>query len=582
MKTLFLLWMLGVVAFCAPSVVTAQTSPARQPFGIYAKPNIDSCVTFNGIDTDADECVSNSVAELLNNPAVSGVAAYVRWSDLWPSVNPQSTNSTAASTNWGITDAVFAAAEQYNLAHSNQPPKTVQLGIIPGFHTPQWILNQMVPCDAMFTSNGVNTNLVPGTCGCATFLSGEGEFATVTNALLPLPWNPIYTNYWYAFVHDLAQRYGNNPLLLSVCVAGPTSDSDEMILPNESNNPTNYWKWNSLFSLSFPTNYQNSDLAFIEAWDHAIDVYAEAFSNITLVVTTGNGLPNFTNAQGVPYPTYAVPPGFAWDCTTGMADLMDAASECTVLAYFADPRHGGDNAKSTQEDGLRAREINFDPLAGNLGSSGIKYLAQYSASGSNVLPGGTNVVSRVLGGLQFDTSVVSNPWRESCNVMNGCPTNEPGPSPEQGFYNVFQVYFDGTPFGASYGTNTVSGNIPLNYMQIYSTDIFYASTNADGTNIVNGFGNTNFVTAESELTNASWQIFHMAEAVLYMQPVSNTLQVVWPGAASGYQLQFNDNLSKPDAWKTNANTSTPTVSNGFYQVQINTAGDARFYRLMLP
>ena len=551
-------------------------------------PDINSCAHMYDVGTESaecDECVSNSVAELLTNQAISGVAAYVWWSDLCPAVPADSTNSIVGSTNWGILDAVFGAVEQYNAANSNQPPKTIQLGIIPGFHTPSWILNQIPSCDAMFTTNGVNPNLVTNTCGCATFLSGEGANANVSPAPLPLPWNPIYTNYWSGFIHAAAQRYGTNPLLVSVCVAGPTSDSDEIIEPNESNNPLTYTNWNYLFALTFPTNYQNSDQAFIEAWERSIDMFGNAFSNLTLVVTTGNGLPNFTNAQGALYQTYTIPPGFAWDCTstnseTGKADLMDAASECAVLAYFADPQHGGNNAKATMEDGLTAREINFNPLVGNLGSSGIKLLADYSKSGNAVLPGGTNVVSRVLGGLMFDTSVVSDPVKEGCNDPAGC-TNNDAPLPEQGLENVLEVYFYGTPAGNFYypGTNV---NIPLNYMQIYSTDIDYANTNTTGSLVTDGYGNTNNMTAETILTNASQQLFHISEAVLYLESLSNTIQVVWPGTATGYQLQSNDKLTNPNGWITNANTSSPQFTNGFYEVQIETANSARFYRLQLP
>jgi hypothetical protein len=581
------------VALGVPGFGLAQTAPARQPFGIYARYVPGGCLTPSDQDTNAqtDECISNAVAPLLTNAAISGIAVFVQWSELCPSVPPNSATSTNGTTNWDVLDDVFGAVAAWNAANSNCPPKTVQLGIIPGFDTPQWILNQLVPCDAMFTSNGINPNLVTNTCGCATFLSGEGPDPTYIPKLLPLPWNPVYTNAWANFIQAVGQRYATNPLLVTVEVAGPTSDSDEMILPNEKNNPTNVYRWNPLFALTLPTNYQNSDQAFIEAWERAIDLYGRVFSNTTLAVTTGSGFPNFlyTNlpdTNGIPYATYIVPPGFAWPPgsvnTNDQSHVMDAAAETTILAYFADPRHGGNNAKATQEDGLAANEINLKPLGGRtLGSYGVKWLAETTAGGNTILPGATNSMSRVLGGLQFVGGFSTDTIGEGCNDPEGCPTNDPM-SPEQAFYNVMEVFFDGTGFGATYGTNDLSGTLPLNYLQIYSVDVIYANTNTAGTNIVDGFSQTNFVIAQSELTNVSAQILQISEAVLYPQLVDGNVQMVWPAAAAGYQLQFNDDLTKTNGWKTNANTSTPALTNGFNQVQINTAQPFRFYRLELP
>jgi hypothetical protein len=580
------------VALGAPDFGLAQTAPARQPFGIYARYVPGGCLNQSG-DTNAqtDECISNAVAPLLTNSALSGIAVFVQWSELCPSVPPNSATSTNGTTNWNVLDDVFTTVEAWNAAHSNSPPKTIQLGIIPGFDTPRWILNQLISCDPMFNSNGINTNLVTNTCGCATFLSGEGPNPTYTPKLLPLPWNPVYTNTWANFIRAVGQRYATNPLLVTVEVAGPTSDSDEMILPNEKNNLTNVYKWNPLFALSFPSNYQNSDQAFIDAWERAIDLYGQVFSNTTLAVTAGSGFPNFlyTNlpdTNEIPYATYTVPAGFAWPPgsvnTKDRLHVMDAASEATILAYFADTRHGGNNAKAVQEDGLAASEINLAPLGGRtLGSYGIKWLAETSASGNSILPGATNSLSRVLGGLQFVGGFSTDTVGEGCNAPEGCPTNDPI-SPEQAFYNVMQVFFDGTTIGGAYGAKDSDGTLPLNYLQIYSVDVLYADTNITGTNIVDGFTNTVHVTAQSELTNVSAQIFQIAEAVLYPQLVDGNVQMAWPAAAGGYQLQFNDDLTKPNGWKTNANTSFPTLTNGFNQVQINTAQPYRFYRLELP
>jgi hypothetical protein len=590
MKNRFLSLLSVSVALCAACSGRAQTAPVRQPFGIYARFVPNGCISeYPRLGSNTDECISNSIADLCSNMAISGIAAFVQWDQISQTVG--STNSPMGTNEWNVLDDIFGAVEQYNLSNPTNPPKTIQLGIIPGFDTPQWVLNNVSNCDPMFLTNGVvDTNAVPTNCGCATFLSGEGPNVVYKSKLLPLPWNPFYTNAYATFIQCVAQRYGNNPLLVSVAVAGPTSDSTEMILPNQKNNPANYWKWNPLFSLTFPTNYQNSDQAFIEAWERAIDIYGQAFSNLTLAVTTGDGLPNFTNSEGMPYTNYTIPPGFEWPPgpvnLKDRAVIMDAAAETTVLAYFLDPRHGGNNAKAVQENGMTAMEITSSNIlgGGGLNSYNVKWLAASSASGSAALPGTTNVISRVLGGLQFDTSFSMDPQFEGCNMTGGC-TNAGDPiiSPEQAFYNALQVYFDGSSVGASYGTNDSSGTLPLNYVQIYSSDIIYANTNTTRTNIVDGFGNTvSNMTAQIEFNNASNQIFQIAEAVLYIKAASNTLQVLWPEAAAPYQLQVNDALAKAGGWKTNANTSAPTITNGFYQVTINPSAAAKFYRLWLP
>ena len=357
-KCKFLAVVSASVAFCATYFVTAQPAPPRQPMGIYVIPDLDECIAHTN---HTDECITNNITTLLNNTAISGIAAMVRWNDLSLSYPPGSTNSIVRTNDWSILDDIFGAVENWNSNNLTSTPKTVQLGVIPGFWTPQWVLNNLPSCDPMFATNPPDANLVTNTCGCATFLNSEG--ASNTNALLPLPWNSYYQNAWQSFIEAVADRYGSNPLLVSVAVAGPTASSEEMILPNLNNDPTNFYKWNPLFALTFPTTYQNSDMAFIMAWEDAIDMYGRAFSNLTLTISTGSGLPNFLMPNStIPYTNYSVPPGFCPDCAGPYTNaIMDCAAETTILAYFADPQRGGNNAKATQEDGLAANGIYLNP-----------------------------------------------------------------------------------------------------------------------------------------------------------------------------------------------------------------------------
>ena len=92
--------------------------------------------------------------------------------------------------------------------------------------------------------------------------------------------------------------------------------------------------------------YQNSDQAFIDEWDAAIDMFGQIFSGVTLVATTGNGLPNFNNSN------YSIPAGFGADCPN---PNMDCAAETTILSYFMEPTVGGANAKATPDQRARGR-----------------------------------------------------------------------------------------------------------------------------------------------------------------------------------------------------------------------------------
>ncbi len=581
-----------VVALGVSSLGGAPPVPLRQPLGVYARPDIDGCVAHpnQGANTSTDECISNQIAALLGNPAISGISAFVNWNDISLTIP---TNSLVGANDWSILDDIFGAVAQWNARNPTNIPKTIQLGLQPGFHTPQWVFNNLASCDAMFLTNsqgaivdaygtlvGVDPSKVTNTCGCASFLEAEDK-ANPTVLPLPLPWNSFYTNAWATFIRAVAGKYGTNSLLVSMSVAGPTASSCEIILPNEINDRTNYLKWNPLFALEFPNrpSLTNSDTVFVQQWEDAIDVYGGAFSNLTLVVTTGTGLPNFLNTNGVPYPTYTVPPGFAPDCAdANRARIMDCAAETTILAYFADPQHGGNNAKATQESGLGAVAIEIHPLGGgDLDAHGIKWLAQSTSTGSAPLPGTSNVVSRVLGGLQFDTSFSASPQTEGCPQLGGCPTNNPI-SPEQAFYNVLQVYFDGTAVGGAYGV--MAGNLPLNYVQIYAADILYANTNGAGSPVVDGFGQTNIVTAQHEFNNLSLQILEIAEVVLNVQVAGNHLQLSWPLSDAPLQLQVSSDLSKPNEWK--LAPETPTLIGASYEVSITPANARAFYRLATP
>jgi hypothetical protein len=405
-----------------------NTSPSvRRPRGIYAV----VADTRGGRKEDLDA--------LLANPAVSGLAMRVFWSSLQPAKD---------HFDFSTLDAAFAAAAAKH--------KTVQLILVPGFGTPSWVLDELTSCDDApaqsagsavsgrrggraetrrggsrggEASSGESSGGSP-TCGKATFENTEGRGARAAAQPLPMPWNATYKNYWKAFLTAVASRYGSNEAFVSIAVAGPTAESVEIIVPHAG---AAVDRWASLLQGAYrDASYHRSDKAFVEEWDNAVKMYGEVFSNVTLVVTRGSGLLDFTHGQS------------------------DAAQAEIVTAFGR--RQVGSNIKATQTSGLKAcRET-------GPGIVGVKDMA---ASGS--------LSPRVLGGAQFDTSFSQKPSAEGCAAScESASAACQGLTPKDALVNVLKIYFDGTPAGDAFGA--AKGRTPMNYLQIYAPDITFAAT----------------------------------------------------------------------------------------------------------
>ncbi len=166
--------------------------------------------------------------EALKNPFVSGVAVQINWRDIEP---------VQGKPDWSKLDELFAAA--------TASKKWVQLDIFPGFFSPEWALE------------GAKTDLFKIPYG-----PGHG-----TVAKLPMPWDRVYLNRWFAFVKQLSERYGRSPAFRMIAAAGPTSVSSEMTLPVS---PQVIRKW--LIDGYTPGKY-------LGAWEEAFHVYADTFPN---------------------------------------------------------------------------------------------------------------------------------------------------------------------------------------------------------------------------------------------------------------------------------------------------------------
>jgi hypothetical protein len=452
------------------------------PMGIYAVAQIaDKITTAKSVANSTlttDQALTNYFSFVVANPAVSGLLIMVKWKDLEP---------TEGSYLFNYLDDAFDAIDAWNAANPSAPPKTLQLVVTPGFNSPDWLFADMDAaigtgspgsgsCDGLFQTPALP---VSSSCGYTNVFQ-ETESGKPTYMPLPLPWNSVYKTKWQTFLYALEAHSGSEPGLVSIAVAGPTASSAEIILPNSKNNPGTLsvgvdalTAWNRLLGNNYgaTSSYINSDRAFIEEWAAAIDMYGQIFSGLTLIVTTGSGLPEFSVAASSPL--LVPPPAFAPDC--GTKPTMDCSAEAAILAYFAGPTVGGANAKATEEDGLRAIGINGGVLSG----ASVKWLSQSTSAGLSVLPGSPAVVSRMLGGLQLAKPFALQPAYEGCLTVSGTCT--PTPSQEQALLNVLTAFFAGTPAGYDYGaTTTTNGSAtvsaaPINYLQIWDGDALYAA-----------------------------------------------------------------------------------------------------------
>jgi hypothetical protein len=457
----------------------AAPLPPRIPRGLYIKTNISAEIARQSGATheDLNNYFNNLFQSLVANLAASGLVLQVHWDTL----NPNSPDD-ANAYDWQFLNDAFKQVKAWNDANPDSTPKTIQLVLTPGFQSPKWVLDNLTTCDGLFFDPPKPTDL---DCGKATFLPDVEE---QDHNLLPMPWNDYYKNQWHNFLAQVNTQYGGRTELVSIAVAGPTASSEEMILPSGDaltqtqfstpNNPA--ISPNAMWLLLLANHYrgqllyQNSDQAFIDEWNNAIDMYGRTFSGITLVATTGSGLPNFYKGK------FPIPAPFGPAC--GHPN-MDCAAETTILSHLIQSTVAMNDRKATQTSGLEAARAGHVDL-------GLRSLELLS-SDSTISPA-------ILGGAQFNTSVVKQPEVEGASSVR-----------EQALFNVLGVFFANTANGNYYCQDV--GTVPLSYLQIYDTDFVYAANHLRGevTFTVPGCG-TFTASIQDELNQASTQLLGIA------------------------------------------------------------------------
>jgi hypothetical protein len=130
-------------------------------------------------------------------------------------------------------------------------------------------------------------------------------------------------------------------------------------------------------------SYWDSDQAFIDQWNAAIDMFGEIFPGIT------------RNSD------LTIPATFQPDCPTL---TEDCAAEATILSHFSDPAVAAASGKASGEEGLNG--IPF-PSQFNLNPRWLSQMTAPSPSPS----------AQILAGFQFGTNFAVDLVGEGCKVQ---------------------------------------------------------------------------------------------------------------------------------------------------------------------
>ncbi|MFH1004519.1 MAG: T9SS type A sorting domain-containing protein [Bacteroidota bacterium] len=411
-----------------------------QPRGIYAVIAIDN---YGSYDT-------NYVNQIIANPAVCGLTIREQWRNV---------EQTEGNYDFSRIDDAVSRATMLN--------KTIQLIIVPGFYTPDWVLSQIDSCE----DDLITPPPIPSLCGKLKMIVPYGVDATDT-LWFPMPWNSLYKQKWQNFLNALAQKYNSNPTIVSIALGGPTSVSCEMTMPEW----WKYWKWQDILKLFYPLGnpHRNSNLAFVEEWENSIQLYDQVFVNKTIIVTMANAL--------ISFPSYS-----------------SEAARDTILEFYKTVTYTNNN-KGVQTSGLMACKDYPNDV------EKVKELTLFN----------------IKGGTQFAMPTVTFPNEMGCDSCSGTPCT--GIAPDSAIRKVLAVYFDSTSCGNTFGNGNVD-NYQLNYLQVYAPDINYANSNStaqslflSASNCLNGCITTNLQEKNDNIKNV----------LVYPNPFSNSLNLQLP------------------------------------------------------
>jgi hypothetical protein len=208
-------------------------------------------------------------SQVFTDPLISGLDLLIQWKNLEPAFG---------NFDWTALDCLFSQADEHK--------KFVVLTLVPGFDSPSWVLglNGVLSQSFMFSYNG-----------------------DAPARPLPLPWNKPYLDSWFTFLKSVSARYGTNPEFRMIQVAGPTSVSSEMSLPDRTSGDT-----------ALPPSTGGSDIVewmnlgytpakYVAAWSDTFSEYHQLFPDQYLALSLFPGLPIGDNGTSDPRQGAATP-----------------------------------------------------------------------------------------------------------------------------------------------------------------------------------------------------------------------------------------------------------------------------------
>jgi hypothetical protein len=337
------LWCLGIGALVACSLVRAEEAPAESSVA-HLHGLIWMAGTTRAFDSSEDgfqDSLGRFERNLRTNPHIDGVSLTGQWKQLEPK---------QGQFQFGRLDAYIKCARQYR--------KPYKLVIVPGTGTPDDVFEQ-------------------GAASIGTKIANKHRqnFGEVTK--VPVPWDPVFQRRYYAFVGELARRYGDDPLLSGVTVCIANFMSSESHLPRT---PADLEQW----SAAAPDYAQRIE----QCWKEAIDRYAKLFPRQQLTIELSSALPGMDDGmvRVVKYGMEKHPDQFAVqnDQLNGRNDNSGIFSYRVITELGDKVYHGFQTVAGWQYPKAQERQGTMEKTAHNSNRAKGSYLEVWYGDGANV------------------------------------------------------------------------------------------------------------------------------------------------------------------------------------------------------
>jgi hypothetical protein len=186
------------------------------------------------VKTTLEEKIALASRIISENQYISGITLKICWSDLHPS---------KSVIRIDLLEKLIATIASHG--------KLINLGIIPGFRSPEWIYDEGVRKAGPFT------------------FGSTGPFSVgPVQVFAPLPWDEKYMALLSADIKAIAARYGTDPRLFSIEVLGHNYKGEEMHAPDPASLSGTGW----------------TPEKALDNWKYWIDLYNSLFPNKKLIL----------------------------------------------------------------------------------------------------------------------------------------------------------------------------------------------------------------------------------------------------------------------------------------------------------